>query len=102
MGLETVLITGMVLSAVTTGTTAVVSAKQSHDERKAMKNAAHDADVKQQELAQKAKEAEQIAKQEAAEKARKKQAAQTKTIYTSPLGISSEADIKKPTLLGIG
>lgn len=36
----------------------------------------------------------------AQESARRKRAAQTKTIYSSPLGISGEADLARKTLLG--
>ena len=70
-------------------------------EKKEREEAAAEADRKAKELEQKAIDAEQNAKLEAEEKARKSLASQTQSVLTSPLGVSSEAPTKKPTLLGV-
>ena len=81
---------------------AMIGLKIASDEQKARKSAAHAADMKAQELEQKAIDAEQQAQTDAEEKIRKRQASQTQSILTTPLGVQEEAPIKKPTLLGVG
>jgi len=84
------------------GTSVALSENNASKERHAMKSATHDADMKQQELALKAEKAAADAKDQATEEMRKKRAGQTHTILTTPLGDTTKADIKKPTLLGVG
>jgi len=80
--------------------TAALSAQSASQERHARKAATHDADVAAQQLEADALQAEQDAELAATEKARKRQASQTQTINTSPLGDTETAATKKPTLLG--
>jgi len=86
------------------GTAAYVgySASQTSKQNKAYKEAAHEADVRNQAAISQVSQAQSDASSQAQAAITKKRAAmaRSRTIYTNPLGIADEANVAKKTLLG--
>lgn len=72
------------------------------DSNKAMKSAANDANARQSAAiaALKAEQSNASTQAQEAVAARRARMASSKTVYTSPLGISGTADVARKTLLG--
>ena len=88
-------------SVVTAATTATVSASNAHQQHKAMKAAAHNADMRAQEIARRQKEASAKAAQEAHEKTIKRsRAIQSANPYMTQGDELEDPTIKRKTLLG--
>lgn len=102
MGIETAIITAAVIGAAATATSVGVSAASQRRAEKKQKNIAEDARNKADQIARETKEAAAKAELDAKEEARKKRAALTQTILTTPLGVSGGATVKQTTLGSAG
>ena len=70
-------------------------------EEKALRGAANDATARAKQIEEEAAKAGVLAEEKSREDARKRLAAVTQTIYTSPLGLTdTTSNIARPTLLG--
>lgn len=82
-------------------TSGIMSAQAKTDASKASANAGRDATAQAQAVEKATKEAEAVAEQTSRDEARKKLAKQTRTVFTSGLGLLG-TDYKKKTTLGGG
>jgi hypothetical protein len=82
--------------------TAGVSINQGNQQQKAIKNAANDADQRNQKALADAKAAQDMASSQAQQQIRDRRLAigGNRTIMTSPLGLTEQANTAKKTLLG--
>ena len=86
-------------AAAAAGTGMSISA--THQQKKAAKSAAAGAEKANNEAIAQVKAAQNTASTQAVESIRKRTSAMSQTVYTSPLGLSGQAEIAKKTLLGI-
>lgn len=93
-------VAAIVVGAVVGGGLGAWAASNQHQESKSLKSAAEDAQNQAKQLEAEAKQAEVDAAEKSKEDARKRLASMTQTIYTSPLGITEEATVSKPTIMG--
>lgn len=82
------------------GYSAYASAESRSDAKKAQNQILESQQKAVAEAEEKSKAAEKLATEQATEKRKKYLMAQTQTILTTPLGVSGDAETKRPVLLG--